>query len=738
MEMQDFNHDTAPHFTEGMRVGVLTTEPLDKILDYLAPVGGVTLGAYVEVPLGPRKVLGVVWNAGAGDFDQSKLRKVSKVLETPPMRAEMRVFLERVSAYTITPIHSLFRMSTRTTGLISPTSKRLVYRLGELRPAKLTPARARVLEFLEEYPVSLFGLSELAGLAGVSPSVVKGLVDQSVLVAEEAPRDMPFDLLDPDRPSKELTEEQRSAAAQLVEGVKAKSYSTTLLKGVTGSGKTEVYLEAIAECLRAGRQALVLIPEIALTVEFLDRLTARFGGRPAEWHSAVTQTERRRCWHMVSQNNAQVVVGARSALYLPFHDLGLIVVDEEHDASYKQEDGALYSARDMAVMRASIENATVVLASATPALETWVNARDGKYARIDLTERFGAAVMPEIATIDMRAEALEKNRWISPSLQKEITASLSRGEQALLFLNRRGYAPITQCRVCGHQLGCYQCDARLVEHRFRDELMCHQCGHKEPRPHACPECGVEDRMSALGPGVERLAEETAVLFPDARISILSSDISMSAAALKKKIADIASGAADIIIGTQLVAKGHNFPLLTLVGVIDADLGLQGADLRAAERTFQLMRQVAGRAGRAEKPGTAYLQTYQPQHPVIEAILNGDEEEFWAAEAAQRAANGTPPFGRLAGIVMSGPDHGQLARVAQDLLKASSPLREIGAMLFGPADAPIARVRGRFRMRFLVKAEKTAQLQSALINWRNRVKLPHGVRISIDIDPQSFY
>ena len=367
-----------------------------------------------------------------------------------------------------------------------------------------------------------------------------------------------------------------------------------------------------------------------------------------------------------------------------------------------------------------------------------VNAKTGKYGRVDLSERYGAAVLPEIKTIDMREEQLDRQSWISLTLADLVQDRLTKKEQSLLFLNRRGYAPITQCRVCGHQLGCYQCDARMVEHRFRAELMCHQCGHSEPLPKACPECGIEDRMAPIGPGVERLAEEAVAKFPDARISILSSDMSLSAIALKAKIAELASGAADIIIGTQLVAKGHNFPLLTLVGVIDADLGLQGADLRAAERTFQLMRQVAGRAGRADKKGEAYLQSFQPQHPVMEAILSGDEETFWDAEAQQRQANGTPPFGRLAGIVLNGPDHSLLMQTARQLQQKAEPLYQVGAELFGPADAPIARVRGRYRVRFLVKAEKTAPLQRALAAWVSQIKLPNAVRLSIDIDPQSFY
>ncbi|MEM6729465.1 MAG: primosomal protein N', partial [Pseudomonadota bacterium] len=549
--------------------------------------------------------------------------------------------------------------------------------------------------------------------------------------------DLPFPALDPELPGKELSADQAAAVREL-RSARPGSYATTLLKGVTGSGKTEVYLEAVADCLRRGRQALVLLPEIALTSEFLTRVEARFGARPAEWHSGITMTERRRTWRMVGEGGAELVVGARSALFLPFRRLGLIVVDEEHDTSYKQEDGVLYNARDMAVLRANLEEAQVILASATPSLESWANAETGKYGRLTLTSRFGAAELPDMRAIDMRQESLETARWISPTLKRAVDARLAAGEQSLLFINRRGFAPVTVCRACGHQIGCDHCDARMVEHRFLKRLMCHQCGETKPVPDKCPSCDAEGRLAPVGPGVERLAEEAAALFPDARRAVLSSDLFGSARALKEQIEAIAEGGADIIIGTQLVAKGHNFPLLTLVGVIDADLGLQGSDLRAAERTFQLMRQVAGRAGRREKPGLALLQTHQPEHPVIQAILGGDEEAFWAAEAAERFAAGVPPYGRMAGIVLSSPNVQEVFDLGTEMSRNAVPLTQIGAEVFGPAPAPIARIRGRHRVRLLVKAKKTAPLQQALAAWVAQFKLPSSLRLTIDIDPQSFY
>ncbi|MFD2737972.1 primosomal protein N' [Sulfitobacter aestuarii] len=727
-----------PHFDHGELVAVLTTQPLGRALDYKAPEGGCHLGAFVEVPLGPRKVIGVVWGAGQGDYDYAKVRPVIRVLDVAPMREEMRMFLTRAAAYTLTPMPAMLRLGTRAPGLGDPPSMRKVYRRGAQEPERMTDARRRVLEVLAEYGDLAFTLKELADQAGVTASVVKGLVDQGAVHEEDSPRDLPFARLDPDLPGKALSADQAVAAEVLAEAVRSERYGTTLLRGVTGSGKTEVYLEAVAAALRAGRQALVLLPEIALTEQFLTRVQARFGAKPAEWHSGATMTERRRIWRMVGEGQAQLVIGARSALFLPFQNLGLIVVDEEHDTSYKQEDGVLYNARDMAVLRASICGAQVVLASATPSLETWANAEAGKYRRLELTSRYGAAVLPEMRAVDMREAGLPGDRWVSPVLKQEVDARLERGEQAMLFINRRGYAPVTLCRACGQQIGCDHCDARMVEHRFLKRLICHQCGESRPMPEACPSCEVEGKLAPVGPGVERLGEEAAALWPQARIATLSSDMYGSARALKAEIAGIAEGAADIVIGTQLVAKGHNFPKLTLVGIIDADLGLMGSDLRAAERSFQLIRQVAGRAGRAEAPGMALLQTYQPEHPVIRAILAGDEEEFWAAEAGERRQAGVPPYGRMAGIILSGPDLAQTFDAGNLLARQDGALRKIGAQVFGPAPAPIARVRGRHRVRLLVKAEKTAPLQEALAQWVAQLRLKGDLRLAVDIDPQSFY
>lgn len=725
-----------PSFGPGALVSVLTPLPIDRPYDYeVGPDMQLGVGDLVEVEVGPNRLIGVVWGAGIGDADPAKLKPVASRLDLPPMGASMRDFLQAAADYTLTPLGAMLRLATRAPDLAKPPRPRTVYGLGAERPERLTPARTRVLDALEETGGAALSASDLAATAGVSSGVVTGLAKTGALIAKSRSGSRPFVRLNPDAAPLDLSAEQTGAGAILRDAVAAQSFETILLKGVTGSGKTEVYLEAAAECLAQGRQALILLPEIALTSSFIERVEQRFGARPAEWHSEITGAERRRVWVGAAEGTAQLVVGARSSLFLPFANLGLVIVDEEHDSSYKQEDGALYSARDMSVLRASICGATVILASATPSLETWSNAEAGKYRRVDLPERFGAAELPVTHILDMRQDSPGRNRWIAPSLARGVAKRLAAGEQALLFLNRRGYAPLTVCRACGFFFECPDCDARMVEHRFRQRLMCHQCGRIEPVPKACPKCNSEDHLAVSGPGIERLAEEAEALFPDARIAILSSDI--SSGSIKAHVAAIADGQADLIIGTQIVAKGHNFPLLTLVGVIDADLGLQGGDLRAAERTFQLIRQVAGRAGRADKPGVAVVQTAAPDHPVMRALISGDEDAFLREMADERRRAGAPPFGRMAGIIISGRNEEQVWNTAKALGAADGPIRAIGAELFGPAPAPIARIRGRVRARLLVKAPKGAPLQAALRSWRAEVKIPSAVKVAIDIDPQSF-
>lgn len=736
-EGENAGSDGPAEIPPGAPVSVLVPAPIETPLDYAGPEGrALRPGAFVRVALGSRPVTGLVLGPGAGDVDPARLKPVRDVVDVPPLGPAMLRFLLRAAAYTMTAPGLMAGLAARVPDLGKPARPRLSVVRGPATPDRMTEARARVLAAAERAPEGRTA-ADLARAAGVSAAVVKGLIDQGALALREMPAFAPYPPLFGQAAGRHLSADQAAAADRLRALVAARAFQGVLLQGVTGSGKTEVYLEAVAAAVAADRQALVLVPEVALTPAFLARVEARFGVRPAEWHHGVTGHERRRLWHAAAEGTVPLVVGARSALFLPFRDLGLIVVDEEHDAAFKQDDGVLYHARDMAVLRAAEEGAVALLASATPSLETWTNAEAGKYVRLDLPRRFGSAVLPELRLVDLRAESPGTDRWLSEPLAQAVDLRLARGEQALLFLNRRGYAPLMLCRACGHMIGCPHCDTRLVAHRLRSRLLCHQCGHETAIPTACPNCGRDDRMAACGPGVERIAEEAAARFPRARIAVVSSDLAGGPAEIKARLAAIAAGEVDIVIGTQLVAKGHTFPKLTLVGVVDADLGLQGADLRAAERTFQLVSQVAGRAGRVERPGAALLQTACPDHPVMQALLSGDAEAFRRAEAEARHAAGAPPFGRMVGIVVSGTDEARVWEAARALGRARGPLILAGAELFGPAAAPIARLRGRHRVRLLIKAPKGVALQAAIRDWRAEVKIPSTVRVVIDVDPMSF-
>ena len=515
----------------------------------------------------------------------------------------------------------------------------------------------------------------------------------------------------------------------------ARAFQPTLLDGVTGSGKTEVYFEAVAQALRDGRQCLVLLPEIALTEPFLQRFHARFGCEPVAWHSGLRSTQRRRAWRAIASGEARVVVGARSALFLPYADLGLLVVDEAHETSFKQEEGVHYHARDVAVMRGKFEGCPVILASATPAIETRQQVALGRYSEVQLPARFGLAELPDIEPIDLLAQPPERGRWLAPPLVKAMAETLERREQVLLFLNRRGYAPLTLCRTCGHRFQCPNCTAWMVEHRLTRRLACHHCGHAEPTPRACPECKAEDSLVACGPGVERIADEVTALFPAAKVAVVTSDTIWSPAKAAEFVGRMEAGDIDVVVGTQLVTKGYHFPNLTLVGCVDADLGLEGGDLRAAERTFQQIRQAAGRAGRGEKPGHVFLQTTSPGAAVMRALVTGDADAFYAAETEARREAGAPPFGRYAAIVVSSEDQAAALETAR-LLGRTAPEVE-GCHVYGPAPAPLAMLRGRHRYRLLVHARRALDVQDVIRDWLAANPWPAKVRVTVDVDPYNF-
>jgi primosomal protein N' (replication factor Y) (superfamily II helicase) len=722
-------------------VDVLVPVALDRAYSYRVPAAlELAEGHIVTVPLGPRETTGVVWaeNANPNPRLDNRLKDIEAKLEFPPLKPELRRFVDWVSNYTLAARGMVLRMCLRMGEHLGAERERIGVRLVGSPPERLTAARRRVLEVLADGMVR--GKPEAAREAGVSAGVVDGLIDEGTLATVVLPPEPVAQAPDPDFIQAEFTADQRAAASALQATVKTGGYSVTLLDGVTGSGKTEVYFEAVADTIRRGRQSLILLPEIALTSQFLDRFAARFGTRPAEWHSELSPRLRARTWRGVAEGKVSVVVGARSALFLPYADLGLIVVDEEHDPAYKQEDGVRYHARDMAVLRGHVAGIPVVLSSATPSIESEVNARRGRYARVQLPERFGGQRLPAVEAIDLRRERPPPGRFISPSLAAAVKTALERREQALLFLNRRGYAPLTLCRACGFRFACPNCDAWLVDHRFRRQLVCHHCGFAMPHPPTCPKCGAAESFVPIGPGVERLEEEVRELFPQARILVLSSDLITTIERMREELADVAAGRFDIVIGTQLVAKGHHFPMLNLVGVVDADLGLSNGDPRAAERTFQLLHQVIGRAGRDAGVGLGLLQTHQPEHPVMRALIAQDREAFYAAEIASREKSGYPPFGRLASIVVSGADKHDAAAYARELARAA-PLNENathGVRVLGPAEAPLALVRGRHRLRLLIKAPRNYDLSAYLRRWLAKAPKRRGpIKLEIDVDPQSF-
>ena len=720
------------------RVHVLLPLPLGTPYDYaVAPVDNVEVGDFVTVPLGKRMVQGVVWGEGPADPNNAvadgRLRTIAERLDVPAMAEVTRHFVTWLADYTCASPGAALRMTMSVRAALEVPRPRLAFALGGPPPKRMTSARSRVIDVLSD------GLSmpaaTIAELAAVSSGVVRGLVQAGTLHEVKLPAELPVPEPDLHHPGANLSADQAAAAAALKKKIDDDRYSVTLLDGVTGAGKTEVYLEAIAKTLSQGRQVLVLVPEISLTAQWLQRFEDRFSAEPLSWHSDLGVARRRLTWRAVAQGRARVVVGARSALFLPYADLGLIIVDEEHDSAFKQEDGLIYHARDMAVLRASLGEIPIILVSATPSLESLVNLDAGRYSTLHLPKRIGTAELPQIEAIDMRGEAPDGVQWISPTLVTAMKETLQRGEQVLLFLNRRGYAPLTLCRTCGHRLECPHCTAWLVEHRFHGRLQCHHCGFNLNRPQSCPSCEAEGSLVACGPGVERLSEEVDRLLPDVTRMLIASDTVRGPDSAAEAIRMIAEGEVSLIIGTQIVAKGHHFPLLTLVGVIDADLGLQGGDLRAAERTYQVLHQVAGRSGRAHRLGRALLQTYMPEHPVMEALISGDRDSFMAREREARRAQGLPPFGRLVALIVSGHDEAQVIAIARDLGR-SAP-RQQNVEILGPAPAPLSLLRGRFRHRLLLKCPRNTNASALSRDWVGQVKTPNQVRVTIDVDPYTF-
>lgn len=717
---------------------VLTPYPIDKAYDYALPDGldGQT-GGYVCVPLGTREIPAVIWGEGTGDVKPEKVKQIIAGYHLPPLPDVHRKFLDWMAAYTMSPKGSVLKLTLSVPKALEPPVTITGYVPGDVQVDEtgVSPQATRVLAVASDNLPRR--ASELAEEAGCSTGVVKTLHDKGFLKTVQLKTPPPCRVPDSERAGALLSAPQQECADALKNLVSANKYGAALLDGVTGAGKTEVYFEAVAQALRQHKQVLILLPEIALSNAFLDRFKSRFGCAPAIWHSSLSIAKRKVTWRGVAEGQSRVVVGARSALFLPYQDLGLIIVDEEHDPAYKQEEGVIYNARDMAVVRANLGKFPIVMVSATPSLETMQNAWAGRYEHLTLPTRHGGAGLPDIHLIDLTKDKPEdRQHFIAPTLRKAMEEKIQNGEQTLLFLNRRGYAPLTLCRNCGHRFQCPRCTAWLIEHRRTGKLHCHHCDHYVRMPDKCPECGEAETLAACGPGVERVLEEVKEIFSDARVCVLSSDTATTHEELTKMLDDIQNHQYDIIIGTQIIAKGHHFPKLTCVGVIDGDLGLTGGDLRATERVYQLLHQVAGRAGREQDKGTVYLQTFNPSARVMQSLASGERDDFLEIELAEREAAEMPPFTRLAGIIVSGRDEKQVMEASQMLGRAAPQGEKIQTL--GPAEAPMYRLRGKFRRRLLVRADKGIDIQKAIKHWLAAVKIPSAVRVQVDIDPQSFF
>ena len=736
MDVEDKQSDSSMTLPCG-RINVLLPIPVSQYYEYLNEDLSLRIGDLVEVPFGKRYLPAVVIGSVEGQVEVSKLKRVLSKYDLPRIPEEMMNFVVWVSAYNMVSAGSVLKMVlSAPQALLPPRRIKAFVNAFDMQKqgVKLTPGRKRVLDYLADNKTRT--VQEIIEFARVTPAIIRGLqrsgLIDSVAITEK-------NLIETHTTKKVVTPvfnlEQGKAVSKLLNSLREQTFNVSLIDGVTGAGKTEVYFEAISEVLKKEKQVLILLPEIALSQPFLTRFETRFGFRPGQWHSDLSGKIRNQTWRAVFEGEVSVVVGARSALFLPFSKLGLIVVDEEHETGFKQADGVKYQCRDMAVARARAGQFSAVLVSATPSLETLINFEQGRYNRIPLKSRYGAADLPEVKAIDLGKSNLIKGQWITKRLVDEISETLERKEQTILFLNRRGYAPLNLCRACGHRLECPNCSAWLVEHKSISRLQCHHCDYAITMPSSCFKCGAIDSFHAVGPGVERLEEEVRFRFPSARISVASSDTLSGPVRLGEFIKAVQDSKIDIIIGTQVIAKGHHFPLVTCVGVIDADLGLAGGDLRAGERTYQLLHQVAGRSGRESRPGKVFLQTSQPDHPLIKALLSWDRDGFLEEEKRGRRDAGMPPFGKLAAVILSAKD----PRIVDDLasvIAASAPYSS-GVQILGPAIAPIAILRGRHRRRFLVKCSKNINIQKILKSWLQNIKVPSNAKVDIDIDPYNF-
>ncbi len=728
-------------FKAGDVVKVLIPNVVNAGYDYRL-TGPATLGQFVACRVMNRPYIGVVWGFGDSGLPAEKIKDVSAVYDARLAITDLQ-WIAKMSGWTLMTPGAVLRLIVNVPDAFSPPKMEQLYGLNITDAVRMTASRQAVADAFASNDNEPMSATDVQNIARVSPSVVRTMISSGILVPKEQ-RARPTEYNSPeyhDCGNIVLNPEQQSAADVIGAAIDRGGFSVHLLDGITGSGKTQVYFDAAWRAYSRGGSVLLMMPEIALTAQFMHRFAARFGAAPVVWHSNLTAARRREIWRGVLRGEIRMVVGTRSALFLPWQNLGLIVVDEEHDTSYKQEDMGNYHARDMAVLRGKIAGFPVVLASATPSAETLQNVASGKYQVLRLTSRVGGAQLPKIETIDLRENRPEpyqvsdvlNNGFLSVPLCNAISDTIAAHRQVMLFINRRGFAPIVQCKKCGWVAGCPDCSVGMTYHRAVGKLLCHMCGRTAPMPTKCPDCGGD--VSMRGAGLEKIAEEVSVRFPSARVALVSSDTISTRQSLERIVAKMESGEIDIVIGTQILAKGHHFPNLTLVGVVDADMGLFGTDFRAAEHTFQQLFQVAGRAGRGEFPGRVLLQTYQPQHPVLCAICAGDRDAFMAADMASRQSAKMPPFGQLIAVIVECQREDTLKKYCAGLAAAAP--RAPGVKIMGPIAAGVYQIRNWYRMRFLVMGGPTTLLQPVVAHWLRAIKQPANMRVKVDVNPQNF-
>ncbi|MBQ8293973.1 MAG: primosomal protein N' [Alphaproteobacteria bacterium] len=729
-------------FNSGTVVKVLIPNVVNAGYDYRLTAAA-EIGAFVMVTVMNRPYIGVVWGVGDSGLPPNKIKNIVRVFDFRLDISDLQ-WIQKMSAWTLMSPGAVLRLIINVPDVFAPPKLEQLYSFNFDNRARMTDARQAVADAFASNDNGPMTVLDIQNIARVSSSVVRTMIKNEILIPAgcQEIQKKSVQLQYSDMGNIILNSEQQFAADSIGSAIAMGGFSVHLLDGITGSGKTQVYFDAAWRAYSMGKSVLLMMPEIALTAQFMSRFASRFGAPPVVWHSNLTAARRREIWRGVLSGEIRMVVGTRSALFLPWQKLGLIVIDEEHDPSYKQDDMGNYHARDMAILRAKIAGFPVILASATPAAETLENVNLGKFSHLRLTSRFGGAQMPEISTIDLREnrpenytsdDGADQTGFLSVPLCAAIRDTISVGRQVMLFINRRGFAPIVQCKRCGYTATCPDCSVGMTYHKRLGKLLCHMCGRTAPLDELCPECG--GALSMRGVGLEKIQQEVMSKFPTARTALVSSDIITSRQALERLVSQMERGDIDIVIGTQILAKGHHFPNLTLVGVVDADMGLFGTDFRAAEHTFQQLFQVAGRAGRGEFPGRVFLQTYQPDHPVLTAICAGDRDNFMTTDMAARRAAQMPPYGQLIAVIIEAEKESVLQKFCADLASVAPVLT--GAKIMGPIAAQIYQVRTWYRMRFLVAGGRGANLQPAVSHWLGKVKVPANIRVKIDVNPMNF-